>query len=93
MVQAKNKTPLVGDMAAGLAKGFGSGFSRRFDQALDGRRQTLVAKKIGYSPGVISKYLAGNAPESFRLLANLAKSYNINLHWLLTSEGVPFITK
>jgi transcriptional regulator with XRE-family HTH domain len=64
-------------------------FSSRLRLALDGRSQTAVAKRIGYSQAVISMYLMGDIPDSFTLLMRLAKEFNIDLHKLLTGEDAP----
>ena len=68
---------------------FEKNFSSRLRLALDGRSQTAVANRIGYSQGVISMYLMGDIPDSFTLLMRLAKEFNIDLHKLLTGEDAP----
>jgi transcriptional regulator with XRE-family HTH domain len=68
---------------------FEKNFSSRLRLALDGRSQTAVAKRIGYSQGVISMYLMGDIPDSFTLLMRLAEEFNIDLHKLLTGEDAP----
>ena len=68
---------------------FSKNFSSRLRLALDGRSQTTVAKRVGYSHAVISKYLLGDIPDSFTLLIRLAKEFNIDLHKLLTGEDAP----
>ncbi len=68
---------------------FEKNFSSRLRLALDGRSQTAVANRIGYSQGVISMYLMGDIPDSFTLLMRLAKEFNIDLHKLLTGEEPP----
>ena len=68
---------------------FSKNFSSRLLVALDGRSQTTVAKRVGYSHAVISKYLLGDIPDSFTLLIRLANEFNIDLHKLLTGEDAP----
>lgn len=68
---------------------FQKNFPARLLVAMDGRSQTEVAKRIGYSQPVISKYLLGDTPDSFIFLVRLAKEFNIDLHKLLTGEDAP----
>ena len=68
---------------------FSKNFASRLRLALNGRSQTTVAKRVGYSHAVISKYLLGDIPDSFTLLIRLAKEFNIDLHKLLTGEDAP----
>jgi transcriptional regulator with XRE-family HTH domain len=68
---------------------FSKNFSSRLLVALNGRSQTEVAKRVGYSHAVMSKYLLGDIPNSFTLLMRLAREFNIDLHKLLTGEDAP----
>lgn len=72
---------------------FSEKFSGRLLVALDGRSQTAVAKRVGYSQAVISMYLQGDIPNSFTLLMRLAKEFNIDLHKLLTGEDAPALVE
>lgn len=67
-------------------KEFSKNFSKRFLKALDGKTQSSVAKKLGFSQAFISKYLAGDVPESFIFLNKLAQEYQIDIHELITGE-------
>ncbi len=72
---------------------FSKNFSSRLQVILDGRTQTSVSKRLGYSQAVLSKYLMGDTPESFLLLAKLAREYKIDLHRLLAGENSPIVAE
>jgi transcriptional regulator with XRE-family HTH domain len=72
---------------------FKKNFSARLRLSLDGRSQTEVAKRIGYSRAVMSMYLLGDIPNSFTLLMRLAKEFNIDLHKLLTGDDAPSLVE
>ena len=64
-------------------------FAERLRSALDGRSQSEVARRLGFSRAMISKYLAGDIPESFLFLIKLSKEFMIDLHELLTGSTSP----
>ncbi len=71
---------------------FPGNFSTRLRTALDGRSQTSVGKRLGFSRALVSKYLQGNIPESFHFLARLGTEYGIDLHRLLTGSNAPAVS-
>lgn len=72
---------------------FSKKFSERLLRALDSRTLTAVGERIGCSQAVLSKYLSGDIPGSFWLLAKLAEEYKIDLHDLLTGRPSPSIAE
>lgn len=55
--------------------------------------QRAMALKIGYSPGSMSRVLAGHASPSKKLLQAIAELPQVNTQWLLTGEGTLFQTQ
>jgi len=63
---------------------FSKKFSFRLARAINGRKLTIISRKIGCSRSLLSKYLSGDLPEILQILSNFGKEYSIDLHWLLT---------
>jgi len=61
-------------------------FSKRFEQVLDGRSQSIVASKLNVCQNTISAWLRGEVPFQIQMLASLAKEFDVDLHWLITGQ-------
>lgn len=72
---------------------FAKNFSERLRKALDDRTHTAVSERLGCSRALLSKYLSGDIPDTFWLLAKLAEEYKIDLHDLLTGQPSPSIAE
>lgn len=72
---------------------FAKNFSERLKRALDGRTHTAVSERLGCSRALLSKYLSGDIPDTFWLLAKLAEEYKVDLHDLLTGQPSPSIAE
>jgi hypothetical protein len=55
--------------------------------------QRAMAQRVEFSPGLVSRVLAGHVPASGKLLQAIARLPEINGQWLLKGEGEPFQTK
>ena len=55
--------------------------------------QIRLAEQLSVSQGTISKWERGLCEIPYSVMEYLAKTYNINLHWLLTGEGEMFIKR
>jgi transcriptional regulator with XRE-family HTH domain len=58
-----------------------------------GITQKELARTLGVSEMTIRRYEANRFQPDAEVLSKLAKTYNINLHWLLTGEGEMFIKR
>ena len=58
-----------------------------------GLTQKEFAKKIGVIDRLVSKWEKGLNDPTTKSLKAIAKTFNVNLHWLLTGEGEMFINK
>jgi transcriptional regulator with XRE-family HTH domain len=54
-------------------------------------KHTLFAKKCGIPPGSFQAYIKGKRVPPTEHLMKLVAVYGINLNWLLTGEGEPFV--
>lgn len=55
--------------------------------------QRAMAHRVGFSPGLVSRVLAGHAPVSEKLLQAIAQLPQVDEQWLWTGEGEPIQTK
>lgn len=55
--------------------------------------QVAFAERIGYGRGVIENIERGLVPPKQLFLQQISKVYNVDLDWLLTGEGEPFLEK
>jgi phage repressor protein C with HTH and peptisase S24 domain len=55
-----------------------------------GGKVTHFAKKAGIPPGTFDNYLKGRLPQAEQLL-RIRETYGVNIDWLLTGEGEPYI--
>ncbi len=62
-------------------------FSERLRQAIDksGLGKAVIAAKVGVAPPAISRWLREALPEA-KHLANLARTLNVTVQWLLSGE-------
>lgn len=56
-----------------------------------GLSQKAFAEELGITPGYITDVLKGRSGLSQVILLKIREKYGINLHWLLTGEGTPFV--
>ncbi len=57
-----------------------------------GLSQQALAKVIGYAQRTISDWERGRLEIPLQVLITLKQIYGLNIDWLLTGEGEPFIT-
>ncbi|MCG9597042.1 transcriptional regulator [Vibrio sp. Isolate25] len=69
-----------------------SSFVSRLNLVLNGRKQTPWGKSLGLTGGAISSIFGGRIPGS-EILNVIHRAENVNLNWLLTGEGSPFIVE
>jgi len=53
-------------------------------------KHTLFAKKAGIPPSTFQGYVDGRAPKVEHLI-RIRECYNVNIDWLLTGDGSPYI--
>ncbi|EOX1582968.1 transcriptional regulator [Vibrio cholerae] len=65
-------------------------FVERLNLVLSDRKQTPWGKSLGFTGGSISSIFGGRIPGP-EILNVIRRAENVNLNWLLTGEGKPFI--
>lgn len=67
-------------------------FSRRLDfLRKTGESKTSFAERLGVHQNSLSNYLNGKIPDG-RTILKIHEATNVNIHWLLTGEGMPYIS-
>lgn len=67
-------------------------FVDRLNFVLDDRKQTPWGRSLGFAGGSISSIFGGRVPGS-EILNVIHRAENVNLNWLLTGEGSPYIVE
>jgi len=56
----------------------------------EGGKHTVFARKAGIPPSTFQNYIEGRYPHAEHLI-HIYETYNVNIHWLLTGIGEPYI--
>lgn len=68
-------------------------FEERLNNVLDDRKQTPWGKSLGFTSASISHIFSGGRIPGPEFLQAIRRAENVNLNWLLTGEGSPYITE
>lgn len=66
-------------------------FEERLNYLLNDRKQTPWGKSLGFTSASISHIFSGGRVPGPEFLEAIRRAENVNLNWLLTGEGKPFI--
>ncbi|HAS5696718.1 TPA: hypothetical protein I7E69_002000 [Vibrio cholerae] len=67
-------------------------FHERLHVLLKGRNKTTWGKALGFTSQSITAFFCGHLPET-EFLHAIRRTENVNLNWLLTGQGNPFIVQ